>query len=173
MSRCLDRLRYRCCDCSLKTFGFVYGWMGVILRIVVTMFLAVTLSRITDYDHDIFAIGLITALTYVQVSLVSCLFFIIGIQKDKPYFLLPYTVIGGMELALGLGVFIFITVIFSKTVWKYLLAAFIPVSLLIMGIYMYFWIKSIQLFRQMEIDVSRKIEETARIESLRQSLALY
>ncbi|KAJ8909266.1 hypothetical protein NQ315_012241 [Exocentrus adspersus] len=162
--------RYRCCGCSSKTFGFLYGWMGVIWRTVFTMFLAVTLTKTSPYDPNIYDIGLITVLGYVQVSLVANLFFIVGIQKEKPYFMLPFVVIGGMEIFAGIIIFCIGTVYLHASRRGYLLWGTIPMGLIVIGVYIYFWIKSIRLYNEIEIDLTKKKEENARIASIRQSL---
>lgn len=63
-------------DASMIFFNVLQIW-----RIVVTMFLATILSRTTHYDPNLYDIVLITLLTYIQVALITNLFFIIGIQK--------------------------------------------------------------------------------------------
>ncbi|KAJ8961973.1 hypothetical protein NQ314_005753 [Rhamnusium bicolor] len=89
---------------------------------------------------------------------------------EKPYFMLPYTVIGGIELFFSILATIAGSFILHGMNFDYHLWHFIPVMLIIMGTYFFFWIKSIMLFKHMEVEITIKREENARIESIRQSI---
>ncbi|KAJ8942985.1 hypothetical protein NQ318_001709 [Aromia moschata] len=161
--------KFRRCDCSLKTWGFIAGWLGVVLRTVAIIVLAIVIAKTTEDSSAMDRIALIIVLAYVQFSLVTNLFLIVGIQKEKPYFMLGYITIGVLELFIGLTGLIGGILILHGMNWDYLLCFFIPAVILFTGIYFFLWIQCINLFRNMEVEINIKREDNARIASIRQS----
>ncbi|XP_066247769.1 uncharacterized protein [Euwallacea similis] len=153
--KCLEKLSI-CCPCKLNVLGYVSGWLGIIWRIILLVFISTTLSNITSYDPSIYSIFLATCVAYVSVSFVINCVFIYGIFKKKRYFLIPYITIVVLEMIVGVMTLSGIIMILFSIGAIAMAIYFIIIAILIIGIHFTLWLYNILLYKEFQYQSSLK-----------------